>query len=270
MDGVLWRRVRVKAPLLDGEVHHHDAVLLHQAHEQDHADERVHVELDAEHEQRGERAEAGEGQRRENREGVDEALVEDAEHHVDDEDGRRRAAGPSPRSDDCEGLGRALELRVLIVAGSTLRAASFAAATASLRPCPGATLKLTVTAGSCPAWFTESGPTPGSPPPASATARAARARAHVQAVEGRGLALRTWIELQDDLVAVVRREDRRDLARAVGAVERVLDLVDADAQRRGSAVAVDLESSSGFLIRRSDGRRRARAATWRARPPEWA
>ena len=71
---------------LDREVDHHDAVLLHEADEHDDADEGVEVEVDAEEQQRRERAEAGRRQARENRQRVDEALVEDAQHDVDHED----------------------------------------------------------------------------------------------------------------------------------------------------------------------------------------
>ena len=54
------------------------------------------------------RAEAGEGQRREDRERVDEALVEDAEHDVDDED-RHEEQPSEPLYGALERLRRALE-----------------------------------------------------------------------------------------------------------------------------------------------------------------
>ena len=68
---------------LQSEVHHHDAVLLHDADEQDDADDGHHTEILAEEDQREQRAHAGGRQRGENRDRVDEALVQDAQHDVD-------------------------------------------------------------------------------------------------------------------------------------------------------------------------------------------
>ena len=62
--------------------------------------------------QRQQRAEPGERQRREDRERVDEALVEDAEHHVDDED-REHEQQPEPLHRGLERLRRALEVGVI-------------------------------------------------------------------------------------------------------------------------------------------------------------
>ena len=72
---------------LDGEVDHHDRVLLHDADQHDDADEGVDAEVQLEDHQREQRAEPGEGQARENGERVDEALVQNAEHQVDHQDG---------------------------------------------------------------------------------------------------------------------------------------------------------------------------------------
>ena len=68
----------------------------------------------------------------------------------------------------------------------------------------------------------------------------ARLRAHVQQGELVGVALVRGVELQDDPVLVRRRVDRGHLARAVGAVERALDLLGAHAKGRG-LVAVDVD-----------------------------
>ena len=73
----------------DGEVHHHDAVLLDDADQQDHADHGDQAEIEAEQHQRGDRPRARRGQGREDRQRVDVALVEDAEDQVDDEQGRQ-------------------------------------------------------------------------------------------------------------------------------------------------------------------------------------
>ena len=74
----------------DREVDHHDAVLLHEADQHDDADEGVEVEVDVEDQQRDERAETRRRQSRQNRQRVNEALVQDAEHDVDDEDRHQR------------------------------------------------------------------------------------------------------------------------------------------------------------------------------------
>ena len=68
---------------LEREVDHHDRVLLHDADEQDDADQRDDLRLRPEEQQRQQGADAGRGQRREDRERVDVALVEHAEHDVD-------------------------------------------------------------------------------------------------------------------------------------------------------------------------------------------
>src|SRR5258706_10440265 len=78
----LRSRHALAALRLDGEVDHHDGVFLDDAHQHDDADERVHVELEAEGHQREQRAQARGGQARKNRERVNEALGEDAEHQI--------------------------------------------------------------------------------------------------------------------------------------------------------------------------------------------
>ena len=68
---------------LEREVDDHDAVLLHNADQQDDADDGDDAEILAEDDEREQRANAGRGQRGKNCDGVDEALIEDAEHDVD-------------------------------------------------------------------------------------------------------------------------------------------------------------------------------------------
>ena len=68
---------------LQREVHDHDAVLLHNADQQDDADDGDHAQILAEEHERQQRAHAGRRQRGENGDGVNEALVENAEHDVD-------------------------------------------------------------------------------------------------------------------------------------------------------------------------------------------
>ena len=78
---------------LQGEVDHHDGVLLHDADEQDDADQRDDAEVGSGDEQGEDGADAGGGQRGENRERVDEALVEDAEDDVDGDERREDEVG---------------------------------------------------------------------------------------------------------------------------------------------------------------------------------
>src|ERR1700730_2795295 len=93
---------------LQREVDHHDRVLLHDADQQDDADQRDDVQVRLEELKREDGADARRGQRRENGDGVDIALVEDAQEDVDGdergEDEERLAGGGG-----LEGLRRALE-----------------------------------------------------------------------------------------------------------------------------------------------------------------
>ena len=88
-DGGLPDRLRADSFRLalghDGEVDQHDAVLLHDADEQNDADQRDQAEIEAEQHQCRERTDAGRGQRGEDRDRVDVALVENAEDEVDDD-----------------------------------------------------------------------------------------------------------------------------------------------------------------------------------------
>ena len=68
---------------LQGEVDHHDGVLLHDAYEQQDADQRHDAEIGSGDEQREDGADSGGWQRGENRERMDQAFVEDAENDVD-------------------------------------------------------------------------------------------------------------------------------------------------------------------------------------------
>ncbi len=82
IDG-LDRRQALVALGLQREVDHHDGVLLHDADEQDDADERDDAQVGSGEQQRKNGAYAGRGQRGENGERMDQALVEDAEHDID-------------------------------------------------------------------------------------------------------------------------------------------------------------------------------------------
>src|SRR5690606_28041222 len=70
---------------IDGEVDHHDRVFLDDADQQDDADDAVDGQAEAEQAQRQQGTDAGRRQGRYDREGVDVALVQYAEHDVDDD-----------------------------------------------------------------------------------------------------------------------------------------------------------------------------------------
>ena len=99
------------ALVLDREIDHEDGVLLHDADEQDDADERHDREIGARDEQGQDRAAAGRGQRGDDRERMDEALVQDAEHEIDGHQGGQDQEGLVGEG-GLEGLRRALETAV--------------------------------------------------------------------------------------------------------------------------------------------------------------
>ena len=72
---------------IDGEVDHHDRVLLHDADEHDEADKTVDVQVEPKNHQRQQRAETGGRQAGQNGDRMDEAFVKDSEDDVDDQDG---------------------------------------------------------------------------------------------------------------------------------------------------------------------------------------
>ena len=67
------------------EVDHHDGVLLHDANQQDDADNGDNIQIDVEEHQGQHGADAGRGQGRNDGQRMDEALVEDAKDDVDGE-----------------------------------------------------------------------------------------------------------------------------------------------------------------------------------------
>ena len=68
---------------LEREVHHHDAVLLDDADQQDDADQRDDRQIEVKHQQHQQRPDAGRGQRREDGQRMDVALVEHSQNDVD-------------------------------------------------------------------------------------------------------------------------------------------------------------------------------------------
>ena len=92
VDGLL-RRLVLLPFRLQREVDHHDGVLLHDADQQDDADQRDHVQVVAGDQQRQNCAHAGRGKRGENRDGMDVALIEHSQHDVNGDDGRQNQPG---------------------------------------------------------------------------------------------------------------------------------------------------------------------------------
>ena len=143
---------------LEREVDLHDGVLLDDADEQNEADERVDVQLVVKGIQREERAEPGGRQARKNRERVDVALVERAEHDVDDADRHeQQQAEVAHRLLEC--LGLPLEARRRPSAAASRSATSLTRAVAAPSETPGLRPKDTDTDGSWPEWLIDCGPT---------------------------------------------------------------------------------------------------------------
>ena len=176
--------------------------------------------------QRQQRAERRERQPGQDRERVDEALVQDAEHDVDHED----------REDEQheQSLLRAPEhLRVPEKRAGDRRRQDRRARSFSTRPSPspsetpGARLNEIVTVGSWPEWFTVIGPTRvvelATELERHELARASSARTACRARSRSCLVLGQ--QLHDDPVLVRRGVDRGHLPLAVRVVQRVLDLL---------------------------------------------
>jgi len=72
---------------VNGEVNHHDGVFLDDADEHNEAHKAVDVQIQAEQNQRDQRAEARRRQAGQNGDGMNEAFVKDAQDEVDDKNG---------------------------------------------------------------------------------------------------------------------------------------------------------------------------------------
>src|SRR6059036_1170311 len=107
----LMRRQALGALGIQGEVDHHDGILLDDANEQDDADEGDDAEVDAAEEEREDGADTGGGQGGEDGDGVDVALVQDAEDDVHGDEGGEDEEGLVGEG-GLEGLGGALEAGV--------------------------------------------------------------------------------------------------------------------------------------------------------------
>ena len=102
------RRQPLFALRIEREVDHHDRVLLDDADQEDDADDADDVEPGACGVERQQRTDAGGRQRGQDRDRMDEALVEHAEHDIHGRD-RRREQEHLVRQRRLEGLRRALE-----------------------------------------------------------------------------------------------------------------------------------------------------------------
>ena len=88
VDGLGRGGVAIALPR-QGEVDHHDRVLLDDADQQDDANQRDERELRLEPHQRQQRPHSGGGQRGEDGDGVHQVFIQDAQHQVDGDDGRQ-------------------------------------------------------------------------------------------------------------------------------------------------------------------------------------
>jgi len=85
----LTRRFAFPALGIKREVDHHDRVLLHDADQEDDSDNGDDGEVIAGQHQRQQRADSGRRQGRENGNGMDEALIEHAQHDIHGDDCRQ-------------------------------------------------------------------------------------------------------------------------------------------------------------------------------------
>ena len=185
------------------------------------------------------RADAGRRQRRDDRDRVDVALVEHAQHDVDGDD-RGEDEQRLARQRLVERLRRAHEVRVHAGRHADARLRRRGSPfTASPSDSPGARLNEIVTAGNCPWWLIASGAVvvatwtialSGTGDPLAARTKILSSAAAVFGLLG--------LHLEDDAVQVQLREDDRDLPLAERVVERVVDHLRRDAQPR-RRVAVD-------------------------------
>ncbi len=91
MDRLFGRFAGIHA--VAGKIHDHDSVLLHNSHQHEHADKRIERRLLSEHVQSQQPADERGGKRREHRQRVHIALVQDGQDHVHYEYGQRHQDG---------------------------------------------------------------------------------------------------------------------------------------------------------------------------------
>eukprot|EP01022_Parablepharisma_sp_SALTPOND_P004192 TRINITY_DN118_c0_g1_i1.p1 TRINITY_DN118_c0_g1~~TRINITY_DN118_c0_g1_i1.p1 ORF type:complete len:1977 (+),score=693.89 TRINITY_DN118_c0_g1_i1:34526-40456(+) len=245
-DGIA-RRQAVVALGIDGEVHHHDGVLLDDADQQDDADDADDAQVGPRDHQREQRAHAGRRQRREDGDGVDVALIEHAQHDVHGDDGRqdqpqgigqRRLEGQRRPLEVGDGGGRHADLVLGGLDGLD-------------RLAQGRALGQVEGHGGCRELadmvhhqrrgaFGDGGN--------RGQRHLAAGRGHqVDAVQRRGAVLEFRLDLHHHAILVRLRIDGGDEALAEGVVERIVDGGRGDAQARGS-IAVDLDVGLQTLV----------------------
>src|SRR5215831_17281030 len=238
------RRHAIVAFGRDGEVDQHDAVLLDDADQENDADDADHREIHVAELQRQQRADASRRQRGENRQRMDEALVEYAQNDVDDDERRgdqRRFArergleglcvaleGSDHRrrhADLARGLGHRLDRFAQRHAGLQVEAQRDRRELSLVRDRQRPNL-----AGID---LDQRG---------ERHSGAGERRFHVQAIERGEVALLVGRDLEDDPIGLELGEILRDLALPEGVVEGVVDQLRRDAEaRRLVAVDGDLE-----------------------------
>ena len=85
IDGFL-RRFAAVALFFERHVDHHDGIFLDDAHQHDDAHERVEIQIEMEDHQREQRSKTCGRQTGKNRDRVDEALIQNSQHQIDDQD----------------------------------------------------------------------------------------------------------------------------------------------------------------------------------------
>ena len=143
------RRHAVAALPLQGEVDHHDGVLLDDAHQHDDAHEGVEGQRQARQFEGDQRAHARRGQAGENGQRVEEALIENPQHDIDDED-RHPSSRPRPWVEFWKAWAVPWKLVSTLAGMPISRSTRLMSAAAWLRVRPGGRLKEMVTAGSWP------------------------------------------------------------------------------------------------------------------------
>src|ERR1700730_4890698 len=234
---------------LHGEIHQHDAVLLDDANQQYEADDRDHAQIDVHRQQQQQRADAGRGQRRDNRDRVDQALIEHAEDQVDNEQ-RREYENRRALQRRAEGLGVALEAglerqrrvqRFFDRLNIAYRLANRGARCEVERDCHRRELTCVVNhkRRNLYSRIDQRG---------YRHLLSAR-RFDIDAVERFGSILEFGVDLQDDMVLLQGGVDRGDDTLAEGVVERIVDRVGQDAVARGDiALDRDVEQRPGIQL----------------------
>ena len=253
--------LRLVALGVEGEVDHHDRVLLDDADEQHDADERHDAEVLAGDHQRRERADASRRQGRQDRQWVDVALVQDAEHDVDGDD--RREDQRALVGQRClEGACRSLEFgadglgQTNLASGRLDRAHRFAKRRAGSeveRQGDGGKLRLMI----------EDQRRARRRPIGNGSKRDVAARPNVDTGERVGTASILGRELEDDVVLIELREDGRHLPLAERRIERVVHRLSCDSHaRRGVAIDRHVGPPAAALLIRRDV-----TQDWRALQP---